>query len=70
MVPKTSIDDVREKLVPVTSLLSTLKSPIDGVVSLLESIIVPDIDTDNELKPAQRSAQVHYLYCFCLILMS
>lgn len=49
---------IQEQLSAVSQTLSILKSPVDGVVALLESIVVIEVDANNELKPAQQTAKV------------
>lgn len=39
-------------------MVSTIKAPVDGIVPLLESIAVIEVDSDNDLNPAQQSAKV------------
>ncbi|KAI8979953.1 hypothetical protein BDB01DRAFT_798216 [Pilobolus umbonatus] len=56
-LPLYLLREVKNRLSEVTLLLSQSKSPMEGLSSLLESIIIIEIDADNELRPAQKSAK-------------
>ncbi|KAI8377636.1 uncharacterized protein BYT42DRAFT_614302 [Radiomyces spectabilis] len=58
VVPSTVLHTVKDKLVNVIKLVAEVKSPVDGVGPLLESITIVDTNADNEMKPAQESAKI------------
>ncbi|KAI7861672.1 hypothetical protein BDF14DRAFT_1991502 [Spinellus fusiger] len=57
-VPTGIISRVEEKLIEISTVLSELRSPTDGIVLFLESVLIVETEADNELKPAQQSAKV------------
>ncbi|KAL0080268.1 hypothetical protein J3Q64DRAFT_1644429, partial [Phycomyces blakesleeanus] len=57
-VPLDLISRVEERLKEITEALIELRSPTDGIVPLLESVLIVETEADNELKPAQQSAKV------------
>ncbi|KAI9017989.1 hypothetical protein CLU79DRAFT_837480 [Phycomyces nitens] len=56
-VPLDLISRVEERLKEISEALAELRSPTDGIVPLLESVLIVETEADNELKPAQQSAK-------------
>jgi hypothetical protein len=53
---------VKGHLAGVISLIAKARSSVGGISSILESIIITETDEDNELRPAQSSAKVSFVY--------
>ncbi|KAG0174389.1 Serine/threonine-protein kinase smg1 [Apophysomyces sp. BC1021] len=51
------LGDIRAQLALLSDFLEELKSPMNGIVPLLESVVIAETDADNELRPAQESAK-------------
>ncbi|KAI8144500.1 hypothetical protein BJV82DRAFT_537101 [Fennellomyces sp. T-0311] len=49
--------EVQKEIHRMCKIISMIKSPVDGIVPLLESIAVIEVETDNDLSPAQQSAK-------------
>ncbi|CEP17686.1 hypothetical protein [Parasitella parasitica] len=56
-LPVYLLRELKSHLANVYSLVRESRSSVEGIVPLLESIIIIETDTDNELRPAQNSAK-------------
>lgn len=56
-ITSEALEEIRVGLSKVHELLATLKSPLDGIIALLESITIIEVDDNNELKPIHQSAK-------------
>ncbi|CAO3682136.1 unnamed protein product [Rhizopus stolonifer] len=56
-VPIYVLETVKEQLLSFRSIVSKARSPLEGILPLLESIIIIEADEDNELLPAQKAAK-------------
>lgn len=57
-VPMYVLNKVKDRILCVKSVVSRSRSPLEGILPLLESIIIIETDEDNELRPAQKAAKV------------
>ncbi|CEG68582.1 hypothetical protein RMATCC62417_04816 [Rhizopus microsporus] len=57
-VPMYVLNKVKDRILCVKSVVSRSRSPLEGILPLLESIIIIETDDDNELRPAQKAAKV------------
>ncbi|KAI9280466.1 hypothetical protein BY458DRAFT_584368 [Sporodiniella umbellata] len=56
-VPIYVLESVKDRLLGFWSIVSKARSPLEGILPLLESIIIIEADEDNELLPAQKAAK-------------
>ncbi|KAG1138010.1 hypothetical protein G6F37_010859 [Rhizopus arrhizus] len=56
-VPSYILSKVRERLSCVKFIVTRSRSPLEGILPLLESIIIIEADEDNELRPAQKASK-------------
>ncbi|RCH98888.1 Serine/threonine-protein kinase smg1 [Rhizopus azygosporus] len=56
-VPMYVLNKVKDRILCVKSVVSRSRSPLEGILPLLESIIIIETDDDNELRPAQKAAK-------------
>ncbi|KAI7882592.1 hypothetical protein K492DRAFT_235954 [Lichtheimia hyalospora FSU 10163] len=56
-ITSEALEAIHAGLSQINELLATLQSPLDGIVSLLESITIIEVDDNNELKPIHQNAK-------------